>query len=71
MSAVRICVHVMLLALAVACDAGRRGRRCVSHRAVWSLTAVTSLDWSDKNECCDAILFVVKPESCPVVQSGV
>jgi hypothetical protein len=31
---------------------------------------VTSLDWSDKNECCDAILFAVKPESCRVVQSG-
>jgi hypothetical protein len=37
---------------------------------VWSLTAVTSLDWSDKNECCDAILFEVKPECCRVVQSG-
>jgi hypothetical protein len=31
---------------------------------------VTSLDWSDKNECCDAILFVVKPGSCRVLQSG-
>jgi hypothetical protein len=37
---------------------------------VWSLTVVTSLDWSDKNELSDAILFVVKPESCRVVQSG-
>jgi len=56
--------------MAVSCAVGRRGRSCVSHWAVWSLTAVTSLDWSDKNEGCDAILFAVKPESCRVVQSG-
>lgn len=31
---------------------------------------MTSLEWSDKNERCDAILFEVKPESCRVVRSG-
>lgn len=31
---------------------------------------MTSLDWVDKNECCNAILFEVKPECCRVLQSG-